>query len=73
MTKEEILLQLKRTVIVAIIRLDKAEEVYPTALALQKGGIKAIEITMGTPNALAEIKKIASLADNFLEMCFHSN
>jgi len=59
MTKEEIVAELKRTIVVAIIRLDNAEDVYPTAMALFKGGITAIEVTVGTPNALAEIKKIA--------------
>jgi 2-dehydro-3-deoxyphosphogluconate aldolase/(4S)-4-hydroxy-2-oxoglutarate aldolase len=60
MTKEEILVELKKTIIVAIIRLDNAEEVYPTALALLKSGITAIEITMGTPNVIDEIRKIAA-------------
>ncbi|MRI00118.1 bifunctional 4-hydroxy-2-oxoglutarate aldolase/2-dehydro-3-deoxy-phosphogluconate aldolase [Kriegella sp. EG-1] len=59
MTKEEILKELKKTIVVAIIRLDRAEDVYPTAMALFEGGIRAIEVTVGTPNALDEIKKIA--------------
>ncbi|MEO9892711.1 bifunctional 4-hydroxy-2-oxoglutarate aldolase/2-dehydro-3-deoxy-phosphogluconate aldolase [Aurantibacter sp.] len=59
MTKEEIVTELKETIVVAIIRLDRAEDVYPTAMALFEGGITAIEITVGTPNALSEINKIA--------------
>ena len=60
MTKEQILSTLLATKIVAIIRLDHSEPVYPLATALLEGGVKAIEITVGTPNALAEIKKLAN-------------
>lgn len=60
MTKEQILSTLLATKIVAIIRLDDAKPVYDVATALYDGGVKAIEITVGTPNALAEIKKIAN-------------
>ena len=59
MTRKEILAQLLRTKIVAIIRLEDAAAVFNTAIALQKGGVSAIEVTMGTPNALQEISKLA--------------
>ena len=59
MTKQEILTELLATKIVAIIRLDKSNSVYQAAEALYAGGVKAIEVTMGTPNALAEIEKLA--------------
>jgi len=59
MTKTEILNTLLSTKIVAIIRLDSPEPIYKLADALYRGGVKAIEITMGTPNALAEIAKLA--------------
>lgn len=59
MTKAQILAELLNTKIVAIIRLASAEPVYQTAEALYKGGVKAIEVTVGTPNALQEIAKLA--------------
>ena len=59
MTKHEILAELLATKIVAIIRLNKSEAVYQAAQALYAGGVKAIEVTMGTPNAFAEIEKLA--------------
>ncbi len=59
MTKEEILAALKATKIVAIIRLATSKHVFDTAIALKKGGVSAIEVTMGTPNALGEIRKLA--------------
>lgn len=59
MTKDEILSILLSTKIVAIIRLDNPEPIYKLATALYEGGVKAIEVTIGTPNALAEIQKLA--------------
>ncbi|WP_020533157.1 bifunctional 4-hydroxy-2-oxoglutarate aldolase/2-dehydro-3-deoxy-phosphogluconate aldolase [Flexithrix dorotheae] len=63
MTKEEILTELFQTKIVAIIRLDKSEPVVQVAEALVKGGVKAIEVTIGTPNAVEEIEKLAGNPD----------
>ena len=59
MTKAQILAELLDTKIVAIIRLATAEPVYQTAVALYEGGVNAIEVTIGTPNALQEIEKLA--------------
>ncbi|MFT5166571.1 MAG: 2-dehydro-3-deoxyphosphogluconate aldolase/(4S)-4-hydroxy-2-oxoglutarate aldolase [Saprospiraceae bacterium] len=59
MTRETILSIILQTKIVAIIRLNNSAPVYHIAEALYEGGVKAIEVTMGTPNALAEIKKLA--------------
>ena len=59
MTRQEILEEILREKIVAIIRLDRSDDVNSVATALVKGGVKTIEVTMGTPNALAEIKKMA--------------
>jgi len=59
MTKKGILKEILDTKIVAIIRLPSSAPVFNTAMALKEGGIKAIEITMGTPNALGEIEKLA--------------
>jgi len=60
MTKEQILTSLLSTKIVAIIRLDQSESVYQVAKALLEGGVNAIEVTVGTPNALKEIEKLAN-------------
>ena len=59
MTKAQILAELLDTKIVAIIRLATREPVYQTAVALYEGGVNAIEVTIGTPNALQEIEKLA--------------
>ena len=62
MTKAQILNTLLETKIVAIIRLADAKLVYPTAVAIYEGGVNAIEVTVGTPNALQEIEKLAQHA-----------
>ncbi len=59
MNRQEILSRLLKTKIIAIIRLDDASDVYPTAQALFDGGVEAIEVTMNTPNALQEIEKLS--------------
>lgn len=61
MTKDDLLEQLLSTKIIAIIRLSSSEPIQELAKALYRGGIKAIEITMGTPNALNEIKKLSQI------------
>ena len=61
MTKASLLDQLLATKIIAIIRLSSSAYVFEFAKALQKGGIRAIEITMGTPNALDEINKLSQI------------
>jgi len=43
--------------IIAIVRAQKAAQVAPLFEALLAGGVKAIEITMTTPNALAAIRE----------------
>ena len=61
MTKAYLLEQLLATKIIAIIRLSSSDSVFKLAKALHKGGIRAIEITMGTPNALDEINKLSQI------------
>lgn len=61
MTRIEILNGILASKIVAIIRMDNPEKVIPVARALHKGGIKAIEITMGTPNALELIRELSQI------------
>jgi len=45
--------------IIAIIRGSKAENVLSIARALNKGGIKLIEITMNSPKALSVIEEVS--------------
>ena len=61
MTKATLLDLLLATKIIAIIRLSSSDSVFELAQAIHKGGIKAIEITMGTPNALEEINKLSQI------------
>ena len=61
MTKATLLDLLLATKIIDIIRLSSSDSVFELAQAIHKGGIKAIEITMGTPNALEEINKLSQI------------
>lgn len=61
MTRADLLQQLLATKIIAIIRLSNSEPVFELAQALFRGGVKAIEVTMGTPNALEEIHKLSQI------------
>lgn len=45
--------------LVAIIRLKEPAELVPIAQAIEAGGVRVIEFTMGTPNALDAIHQIA--------------
>ncbi len=66
MQRSAILAALLKTKIIAIIRLSNAAQVYPTANALLKGEVNAVEVTMGTPNAIEEIRKLAELPNILL-------
>ena len=46
--------------IIAIVRGSKAEDVLSIAKALNKGGIKLIEVTMNSPRALAVIEEVSN-------------
>ena len=61
MTKAYLLEQLLATKIIAIIRLSSSDSVFELAKAVHKGGIRSIEINMGTPNALDEINKLSQI------------
>jgi 2-dehydro-3-deoxyphosphogluconate aldolase/(4S)-4-hydroxy-2-oxoglutarate aldolase len=52
MKKEDILRQLRETGVIAVIRTDSPEQFTDVAASLVEGGIRFIEITMTTPNAL---------------------
>lgn len=57
MNKEAYLQTIIDTGIVAVIRVNNQEELVDTAIALSKGGVKALEITMTSPGALAAIEE----------------
>ncbi len=61
MIRSSILEQLLASKIIAIIRLSSSAPVFELAQALHKGGVRAIEVTMGTPNALEEINKLSQI------------
>ena len=46
--------------VVGVIRANSAEELMNITLALSKGGVKALEITMTSPGALETIKAVTS-------------
>lgn len=55
MTSTEILREIERTGVVAIIRAADSAELINVVKALREGGLTCIEVTMTTPNALAVI------------------
>ena len=59
-TKLAILHRILAEKIVAIIRLDDADQVAPVIEAVHQGGISAIEVTIGTPQALSHIAQYAA-------------
>lgn len=55
-TKTEILQRLTDPGIIAVIRARRASQVVPLSRALMAGGVRAIEVTMTTPDALEAIQ-----------------
>ena len=58
-TKQQTLNRILEEKVVAIVRLDVAEQVGPTIEAIHAGGLSVIEVTMGTPQAIQHIEKYA--------------
>lgn len=59
MTKDEVLRIILDTKVIAVIRMADTEKLAKVIEAVQKGGVRAIEITMTTPGALDVIKNIS--------------
>lgn len=59
MNRIEILNKILEKKIVAILRVKESEKVVPSALAILEGGIRSIEVSLNTPNALASINELA--------------
>lgn len=61
MNKTEILNKILKVKIVAILRSDDSDKIMPSAKAILNGGIRAIEVSLNTPDAIgcvAELSKI---------------
>jgi 2-dehydro-3-deoxyphosphogluconate aldolase/(4S)-4-hydroxy-2-oxoglutarate aldolase len=58
-TKQEMLQLVADTGVVAVLRIPDPEKVIPVFDALKDGGVKCIEITMSTPNAIGVIAELA--------------
>jgi 2-dehydro-3-deoxyphosphogluconate aldolase / (4S)-4-hydroxy-2-oxoglutarate aldolase len=67
MSRLEILRQIEESGILAVIRLNDTKKLNNIIDALSKGGVKALEITMTTPNAIDVIKSVSNeVGDDFL-------
>lgn len=56
---QEMIEMLTRPGVIAVLRLGAREQVLPTARALLDGGVRAIEVTMTTPDAIAAIEDLS--------------
>ncbi len=59
MTKKAIIEGILNPGVIAIIRADDSSHLIDATVALVKGGIRAVEVTMTTPNALQVIHELA--------------
>lgn len=57
MNREQVMKLMVDTGVVAVIRVQSSAELIDIVRALKEGGLKALEITMTTPNALDVIKE----------------
>lgn len=62
----DVVAEIERTGVVAVIRADSSEQLIDVVNALNQGGLTCVEITMTTPNAL---KVIQSAGDEFKGKC----
>lgn len=67
MTRNEIVARMLDPGIIAIIRADSGDQLLDAARALADGGIRAMEVTMTTPDALGVIQRVsAALGERIL-------
>jgi 2-dehydro-3-deoxyphosphogluconate aldolase/(4S)-4-hydroxy-2-oxoglutarate aldolase len=57
--KEKTLEVILKTKVIAVVRMRDPARIFDVTAALEKGGVKALEITMTVPGALDIIKKLA--------------
>ncbi len=55
-TPQEVVAEMERTGVVAVIRAQSSEQLIDVVGALHQGGLTCVEVTMTTPNALDVIK-----------------
>jgi len=58
--KNQVIAALKKTGVVAVIRVDEPSDLIDVGKALYQGGVKFVEITMTVPGALKVIEKAVS-------------
>ncbi|EJF84884.1 hypothetical protein MCY_01436 [Bartonella rattimassiliensis 15908] len=56
--REKLLFYLQRQMVILVLLIDNLQSALPLTRALVKGGLKTIEITLRTPNALQTIQII---------------
>jgi len=67
MNRQNIVKRIEESGIIAVIRLNGSDHLGNIIDALAKGGVRALEITMTTPNAVEIIRNISqTLSDEFL-------
>lgn len=59
MTKDDQVREIEAGGVIAIVRFDRSEDLIQVARAVRAGGVRAIEFTMTTPNALDIIEQSA--------------
>jgi 2-dehydro-3-deoxyphosphogluconate aldolase/(4S)-4-hydroxy-2-oxoglutarate aldolase len=60
MTREQILRQIKKVGLVPVLRAPSAEVAVATALAIEKGGVPVVEVTMTVPGAIDVIREMVN-------------
>ncbi len=58
-TKEQMIQYIIDTGVIAVVRLDSADQLVRSAQAIREGGVKVIEFTLTTPNAIEMIREAA--------------
>jgi 2-dehydro-3-deoxyphosphogluconate aldolase/(4S)-4-hydroxy-2-oxoglutarate aldolase len=59
MSKDDQVREIETSGVIAIVRFDRSEDLVQVARAVRAGGVRAIEFTMTTPNALDIIEQSA--------------
>jgi len=58
-TKSDVIAQLIDPGIIAVVRAQSSEQILPLSEALLAGGVRAIEITTSTPDAIENIREVS--------------
>lgn len=61
MEKSDIVSKILEVGIVAILRMKDSEKVLPASIAILEGGIRSIEVSLNTPNAIVCIKQLSEI------------